>query len=112
MTECNTEVCCDGRTVRSLPSESLPSAGLFKYLIKERNESFMSCMTKPQLAYDVYLEWIVTYHTPDGVTVHRCFTDETDAMHQYVVQETGEVFYSVYENIYTAYTDPYKNYYQ
>ena len=105
MTEFNAVVCCDGRRVCRIPS-----AVVFKYVIEDINESFMSCMNNPQEAYDEYLKWIMAYHTHDGYTVHRCFT--LSEMHKYIVQETGEAFYSSHKNIYKAYTDPDKSLYQ
>ena len=98
-------VCCDGRTVHRIPSEVL-----FKYHIDELEESFMSCMYDPKEAYNVYLKWIDVYFTPDGFTVHRCFTH--NEMHKYLVQETGDFFYSSHKNIYEAYIDPDKSLYQ
>ena len=101
-------LCRDGRTVRLLCEIS--SKRLYKYYIEELMESFTSCMDKPKAAYDNHLKWINVYHAPDGLTVHRCFT--LSEMHKYLVQETGEAFYSSYKNIYDAYTDPDKSLYK
>ena len=102
MTEFKAVVCCDGRRVRRLTSTVL-----FKYIIEDINETFMSVREKPGEAYDEYLKWIMAYRTPDGYTLHRCFTLSADQ--KYVVQETGEAFYSSRRNIYEAYTDPHKS---
>ena len=98
-------VCCDGRRVRR---ES--STKLFKYYIHELRKTFKSCLDNPKEAYDNHLKWVNVYRAPDGLTVHRCFT--LSEMHKYLVQETGETFYSSYKNIYDAYTDPDKSLYK
>ena len=105
MTEFNAVVCCDGRRVCRIPSDVL-----FKYVIEDIHETFLSVKEKPEEAYDEYLKWIMAYRTPDGYTVHRCFTLSADQ--KYVVQETGEAFYSSHRNIYKAYTDPDKSLYR
>ena len=98
-------VCRDGRTVRRISSTNL-----FKYAIEEPRKTFKSCLDKPQAAYDNYLKWVDVYRTPDNLTVHRCFT--LSEMHKYLVQETGQAFYSSHKNIYDAYTDPDKSLYK
>ena len=102
MTDYSAVVCCDGRLVRKIPAEVL-----FKYVIEDINVTFRSVKDNAQEAYDEYLKWIMAYRTPDGYTLHRCFTLSADQ--KYVVQETGEAFYSSRRNIYEAYTDPHKS---
>ena len=105
MTDYSAVVCCDGRLVRKIPTEVL-----FKYVIEDINVTFRSVKDNAQEAYDEYLKWIMAYRTPDGYIIHRCFT--LSEMNKYIVQETGEAFFSNHRNIYKAYTDPDKNLFQ